>query len=51
MFLSEIYHNFQTARKQKTLSAAAGFRTRDPLSTVEALSCLEYAINYECARR
>ena len=28
-FSSEIYHNFQTARKQKTLPAAAGFRTRD----------------------
>jgi hypothetical protein len=29
MFSSEIYRNFQTAHKQKTLPAAAGFRTRD----------------------
>ena len=29
MFSSEICHNFQTAHKQKSLPAAAGFRTRD----------------------
>jgi hypothetical protein len=34
MFSSEIYHNFQTARKQKPLPAAAGFRTRDLRVTI-----------------
>ena len=44
MFSSEIYHNFQTARKQKTLPAAAGSWTRDLRVTRSTLYQLSYTV-------
>ena len=45
MFSSEIFHNFhETARKQKTLPAAAGFWTRDLQITRSMLYQLSYTV-------
>jgi hypothetical protein len=53
MFSSEIYHIFQTARKQKTLPTAAGFRTRDFIEIIELLGRSKLidliVINYNCS--
>ena len=44
MFSSEIFHNFETVCKQKTLLAAAGFRTRDLRITKSMLYQLNYTV-------
>ena len=41
MFSSEIYRNFQTARRQKTLPATAGLRTRATFGLLDRRSTTE----------